>query len=176
MPDNREEPIVVHISATLNLMPAQFAALLLRDEAGKHPAIVAALEAQPVLATSAPEQSMEPVETVAEPPATDTPPPPQPPVARAGRPPRANGKAPPVKAEAEQSEPPVSEPEAPLEEATVRGVLRLYSTVMPGRDTAVVKLLQDVGGAPRLADCPKDKWPAIVATAQQGIAEHAKPA
>jgi hypothetical protein len=112
------------------------------------------------------------VEPPAEPPANDAPPDPPPLAARSGRPPRANGKTP-VKAEAKEPEP---EPAKPLEESTVRATLRLFSTIMPGRDTAVVKLLEDVGGAPRLADCPEDKWPDIVAAAKLGIAKHAKPA
>jgi len=191
VPDNTEEHIVVHLTTTLTLTPAQLAAMLLRAEAEAHPEIVAALAE-----TSAPKPPADPVpvpppapvEPPAPPPATAAAPEPQPPAARPGRPPRANGKAAPVKAvepepdpepEPEPTPEPDPEPEAPsepLEEREVRAVLRLFSTIVPGRDAAVVALLQDVGGAPRLIDCDREKWPAIVAAAQRGIAQHAQAA
>lgn len=180
MPDE----ITIHLTAVLQFTPAQFAAMLLRHEAEKHPAIAEILEGQdqyePLLATSAPqpppEPPAEPVQPLPEPPPPPPPPEPPAPVARAGRPPRANGKTPPVKAAEPEPEPPAPEPEKPLEEAEVRAVLRLYSTIVPGRDTAVVKLLETIGGAPRLADCPKETWRDIIYAAQQHISENAKPA
>jgi len=180
------ERIVVHISTSLTLTPGQFAAMLLRAEAEKHPEIVAALDAQSqyeeALATSAPKPPADPAPAPAEtpveapepPPVSEPPAEPPPAAARSGRPPRANGKAAPVKAAPEPE--PDPEPAKPLEEAEVRAVLRLFSTIVPGRDAAVVALLQDVGGAPRLTDCDREKWPAIIAAAQHGIAQHAKPA
>ena len=180
MPDSNENAVVVQITATLTLTPARFAALLLRDEAAGHPEIVAALAqveaAGPIPAQPPPAPVPGPAEPPAPTPANDPPAPPQPAAARSGRPPRANGKAAPVKAQEPEPEEPEPEPEKPLEEPEVRAVLRLYSTTMPGRDTAVVKLLQEVGGAPRLADCPKETWASIVATAKQGIAENAQAA
>ena len=178
MPDSNENAVVVQITATLTLTPARFAALLLRDEAAGHPEIVAALAqveaAEPIPAQPPPAPVPGPAEPPAPTPANDPPAPPQPAAARSGRPPRANGKAAPVKAESAEPEP--ETPPPPLEEPEVRAVLRLYSTTMPGRDTAVVKLLQEIGGAPRLADCPRETWASIVATAKQGIAENAQAA
>lgn len=185
MPDNPQDPVVVRFNVEMQVSLAQLAAMLLRAEAEKHPAISGLLSPQyeEVLATSAPkpppEPPQEPVETPVDTPAPETPPhtppEPSPAAARAGRPPRANGKAPPAKA-AEPEKAPEPEPEKPLEESEVRAVLRLFSTIMPGRDTAVVKLLQEVGGAPRLADCDRETWPAIVAAAKQGIAANAQAA
>jgi hypothetical protein len=99
---------------------------------------------------------------------------------------KANGvKAVPVEpAPVEASPSSVSEPstpaatasssaeEEPPPETLVRTELNRMADIVPGRGVSVVAMLTAIGGASKLLDCPREKWPAIVAAARAAVAEH----
>jgi hypothetical protein len=64
--------------------------------------------------------------------------------------------------------PPYTPPVTPSEEE-LRAVLVVLANKAPGRNQTVIQLLEEVGGAPKLLQCPVDKWPAILAAAQSAI-------
>jgi hypothetical protein len=63
------------------------------------------------------------------------------------------------------ADPMAGEPEI-LEEPAMRTLLQDYANANPQKAAGVVALLQDVGGAKRLLECPRDKWPAIAQAAR----------
>jgi hypothetical protein len=64
--------------------------------------------------------------------------------------------------------PPYTPPVTPSEEE-LRAVLVVLANKAPGRNQTVIQLLEEVGGAPKLLQCPVDKWPAILDAAQSAI-------
>jgi hypothetical protein len=64
------------------------------------------------------------------------------------------------------------EPEAPMGLEDIRSLLKRMSAAVPGRDGTVIKMIEEVGGATRVAECPTETWPAIIAAARAAIAAH----
>ena len=195
---DQPELVVVNLAMTLNVTPSQLASMMLVLTGG----VVAVPEARSgapgLLGLGAriehPDQydmpldpanslTQAPVDPLGEPASAEPPAAPKP-LRAAPRPAKAkvNGKgtaeSPPAVAETPPSLPvePVvvmpPEPEAPMGLEDIRALLKQMSAAVPGRDATVLKMIEEVGGGLRVADCPTEKWPAIIAAARAAIAAH----
>lgn len=180
-------PERIHLNLTLSfdVTPAALASLLLRADADAlpDPALARALAEvdfeRGLLDADNPERTAEPdpVEQLGLPFEAPLSVEHTPPAATPSRKPRqprakANGTQPvPVAAAPAPAAPEPVEPELFVETA-VRAELNKMADTVPGRGVSVVAMLTAIGGAAKLLDCPREKWPAIVAAARAAVAEH----
>jgi len=69
-------------------------------------------------------------------------------------------------------EPVVKMPPAPPGEEDLRALLVVLANKAPTRNQAVIALLEEVGGAPKLLSCPVERWGDIEAAAREAIEAH----
>lgn len=69
-------------------------------------------------------------------------------------------------------EPVVKMPPAPPSEEDLRALLVVLANKAPTRNQAVIALLEEVGGAPKLLSCPVERWGDIEAAAREAIEAH----
>lgn len=189
---DQPELVVVNLAMTLNVTPAQLASMMLVLTGGVAVVPEVRVAAPGLLGLGTriehPDQYDMPLapepEPVTEPPASAEPPAPAKPLRAAPRPVKAKGngvrQVEPVAvmpdtaespAQADETPPPPAEPEIlPIED--IRTLLKRMSNAVPGRDATVLKMLEAVGGGLRVADCPRETWPAIIAAARAAIEAH----